>query len=140
MKQKISMEAKKPRVLTETLIFIRKKDLTEIKRRMRKFGLENFTISVKNALASSWLLTKGGQGEAKCETKDFSGSREAKGFEGNINFYSKKDLTEVKKRMCKCRKFGLHFFYLERNEEKDPHDLQIMGGFPERPSLSNRIT
>ena len=67
-------------------------------------------ISVKNALASSWLLTKGGQGEAKGETKDFNGSQEAKGFEGNINFYSKKDLTEMKKRMRKCRKFGLENF------------------------------
>ena len=62
VKQRISMEAKKPRVLKETPIFIRKKDLTEIKeciRKCRKFGLENFTISVKNALTSSWLLTKG---------------------------------------------------------------------------------
>ena len=58
-------------------------------RKCRKFGLENFTISVKNALASSWLLTKGSQGEAKGETKDFNGSQEAKGFDGNINFYSK---------------------------------------------------
>ena len=70
-------------------------------RKCRKFGLENFTISVKNALASSWLLTKGSQGEAKGEakgeTKAFNGSQEAKGFDGNINFYSKKDLTEIKK-------------------------------------------
>ena len=65
-------------------------------RKCRKFGLENFTISVKNALASSWLLTKGSQGEAKGETKDFNGSQEAKVFGGNINFYSKKDLTEIK--------------------------------------------
>ena len=36
-------------------------------------------ISVKNALASRWLLTKGSQGEAKGETIDFSGSQEAKG-------------------------------------------------------------
>ena len=48
-------------------------------RKCRKFGLENFTISVKNALGSSWLLTKGSQGEAKGETKDFNGSQEAKG-------------------------------------------------------------
>ena len=47
-------------------------------RKCRKFGLENFTISVKNALASSWLLTKGSQGEAKDETKDFNGSQKAK--------------------------------------------------------------
>ena len=88
----ISMEAKKPRVLKETLIFTQKKALTEIKehmRKCRKFGLKNFTISVKNALASSWLLTKGSQGKAKDETKDFNGSQEAKGFEGSINFYSK---------------------------------------------------
>ena len=83
VKQRISMEAKKPRLLKETLIFIRKTDLTEIKERMRKcrkFGLESFTTSVKNALASSWLLTKGSQGEARGEAKDFNGSQEAKGF------------------------------------------------------------
>ena len=61
-------------------------------RKCRKFGLANFTILAKNALASSWLLTKGSQGEAKRETKDFNGSQEAKRFEGNINFYSKKSL------------------------------------------------
>ena len=76
----------------------------------RKFGLVNFTISVKNASASSWLLTKGSQGEAKGETKDFTGSQEANGFEGNINFYSNKDLTEIKKRMRKCREFILENF------------------------------
>ena len=93
--------------------FYSKKDLTEIKNacaKCRKFGLKNFTISVKNALASCWLLKKGSQGEAKSEAKDFSGSQEAKGFRGNINFYSKKDLTEIKKRMRKCRKFGLGNF------------------------------
>ena len=98
----MASDKRKPRVLKETLIFIRKKDLTEIKERMRKcrkFGLENFTISVKNALASSWLLTKGSQGEAKGETKDFNGSQEAKGFQGNINFIRKKDLTEIKECM-----------------------------------------
>ena len=64
-------------------------------------------------MASSWLLTKGSQGEAKGETKDFNGSQEAKGFEGNINFYSKKDLTEIKKKcMRKCRKFGLENFMI----------------------------
>ena len=95
----ISVEAKKPRVLNETLIFIPRKDLTEIKERIHKcriFGLENFTISVKNELASSSPLTKRSQAEAKNETKDFNGSQEAKGFEGNINFYSKIDLTETK--------------------------------------------
>ena len=56
------------------------------------------------------VLTKGSQGEAKGETKDFNGSQEAKGFEGNINFYSKKVATEVKRRMRKCRKFGLENF------------------------------
>ena len=55
-------------------------------RKCRKFGLANFTISVKNTLASSWLLTKGSQGEARREAKDFNGSQKAKGFEGNINF------------------------------------------------------
>ena len=63
-------------------------------RKCRKFGLENFTISVKNALASSWLLTKGSHGEAKGETKDFNGNQETKSFEGNINFYSKKILLK----------------------------------------------
>ena len=52
-------------------------------RKCRKFGLANFTISVKNALASSWLLTKESQGEAKGETKNFSGSQ---GFWRKSNF------------------------------------------------------
>ena len=55
-------------------------------RKYRKFGLENFMISVKNALASNWLLTKESQGEAEGETKDFNGSQEAKGFGGKVNF------------------------------------------------------
>ena len=55
-------------------------------RKCRKFGLKNFRISVKNSLASSWLLTKGSQGEAKGETKDFNGSQEAKGFGGKVIF------------------------------------------------------
>ena len=55
-------------------------------------------------------MTKGSQGEAKGETKDFNGSQEAKDFGGNINFYLKKDLTEIKQRMRKCRKFGLANF------------------------------
>ena len=55
-------------------------------RKCKKFGLQIFTISVKNASASSWLLTKGSQGEAKGETKDFNGSQEAKGFGGEVIF------------------------------------------------------
>ena len=47
-------------------------------------------ISVKNALASNWILTKGSQEETKGETKDFNGSQESKDFGGNINPYSKK--------------------------------------------------
>ena len=63
-------------------------------RKCRKIVLENFRISVKNALASSRLLTKGSQGEAKGETKDFKGSQEAKAFGGNFNFYLKKILLK----------------------------------------------
>ena len=44
----------------------------------------------------SWLQVGFWQKEAKGKTNDFNGSQEAKGFEGNINFYSKKDLTEIK--------------------------------------------
>ena len=107
-------------------------------RKCRKFVLQKFKISVKNALASSWLLTKqakgtpklrqrisrearkprvlketlycirktkGSQGKAKGETKDLNGSQEAKDFEGNIYFYSKKKiLQKYKERMGKCRK------------------------------------
>ena len=61
MKQRISIEAKG---FEENINFYSKKDFTEIKQRMRKcrkFGLTNFTISVKNALALSWLLTKENQ-------------------------------------------------------------------------------
>ena len=52
------MEAKK---LKETE-FLFEKRIKERTRKCSKFGLENFTTSVKNALASSWLLTKGSQG------------------------------------------------------------------------------
>ena len=79
-------------------------------RKCRKFGLQNFRTSVKIALASSWLLTKGSQWEGKGETKDFNGSQEAQGFGENINFYLKKDLTEIKQCMRKCRKFSLANF------------------------------
>ena len=63
-------------------------------------------------MALSWLLTKESQGEAKSETIDFNGSQEAKGFGGKINFYSKKDLTEIKQGMRKCKKFGLDNFMI----------------------------
>ena len=47
---------------------------------MEHFSVENFMMSVKNAVASSCLLTKESQGEAKAETTDFKGSQETKGF------------------------------------------------------------
>ena len=46
-------------------------------------------ISVKNALASSWLLTKGSQRDDKGETKDFNGNQEAKGLKETLIFIRK---------------------------------------------------
>ena len=50
-------------------------------------ALKSSMFLVMDALASSWLLTKRYQGEAKGETIDLNTSQEAKGFEENINLY-----------------------------------------------------
>ena len=118
VKQRISMEAKKPRVLEETLIFVRKKILLKQEKthlqmkKIRSSKLHDFSQECLGfKLASDKRKPWGSQGEAKGETKDFNGNQEAKGFEGNINFYSKIDLTETKiKCIHKCRKFVLENF------------------------------
>ena len=84
------MEAKKPRVFEETLIFI-KKDFTEIKKRMCKCR-KSVQKTSRFQSRMPWLQIGSSQKEAKGETKDFNGSEEAKGFGGEINFYSKKIL------------------------------------------------
>ena len=43
-----------------------------------------------------WLLTMGSQGEAKSETKELNGSREAKGLLSLTNILTKTRLSDVK--------------------------------------------
>ena len=42
-----------------------------------------------------WLLTMGSQGEAKCNTKEFNGSHEAKGLWSQNNIRTKTRLLNV---------------------------------------------
>ena len=56
--------------------------------------IENFMPWLR--LSNLWLLTMGSQGEAKCYTKEFNGSQEAKGLWWRNNIRTKTRLLNVK--------------------------------------------